>query len=199
MMYASMLLAEADVAVLDTGRCAMSDVLPRSPHATRGTMKALAIAADGPDDRFLSHVHSTSKKYRKKAKKAHRQYIRVGLSTLAFSSLLPVAAATSVPRWVLAALGGVVITGHGFLALTRPHEREIHYERAGNTLALEIRKYQYCSGSNNDQAWHHFVTRVLALESGFLRQEIGIEQLAELPPQDTSPADSKGPRGTVAG
>jgi Protein of unknown function (DUF4231) len=140
-------------------------------------IEALAIASNGSPDSFLKGVRSTSKKYRRKAKQARHQYVGVGLCTIAFSSLLPVAAVTPVPRWVVAGLGAVVIIGQGFLALTRPHERALHYERAGNVLSLEIDKYEYCSAwkcKDQDQAWVQFVTKVLALENRFFQQEIEI-------------------------
>jgi hypothetical protein len=138
-------------------------------------------------DSFLEDVRSTSEMYRYKAERARHQYVGVGLCTAAFSSLVPVAAATSLPRWVVAVLGAVVVTGHGFFALTRPHERANLYERAGNTLLLEIHKYEYCSGPNRDKAWNNFVSKVLLLESGFLQQEANIDMPggAEPPPHES--------------
>jgi hypothetical protein len=130
---------------------------------------------NSPEERFLRDVRRASRKYRHKATQARHQYVCAGLCTAGFSSLVPVAAATSSPRWVIAVFGAVVVTGHGFFALTRPHERAILYERAGNMLRLEIRKYEYCSDSNKTQAWKDFVTRVLLLESGFLQQETNID------------------------
>jgi hypothetical protein len=146
---------------------------------------------NSPEDRFVKDVRRTSKKYLHKAKKARHQYVRVGLCTAAFSSLVPVAAATSAPRWVIAVLGAVVVSGHGFFALTRPHERAIHYECAGKALRLELLKYEYCSASNKSQARKDFVTRVLLLESGFLRQEtnIGASEIGEPSSQEVSNAE----------
>ena len=149
---------------------------------------AKKIGTNSPEDSFVRDVRRTSKRYIHKAKKARHQYVRVGLCTTALSSLIPVAAATSFPRWVVAVLGAVVVSGHGFFVLTRPHERAIHYEYAGKALRLELLKYEYCSESNKPQAWKDFVTRVLLLESGFLRQEtnIGTSEIGEPPLQEAS-------------
>jgi hypothetical protein len=143
------------------------------------------IVPNSPEDRFLREVHRASKKYSHKAKQARHQYVRVGLCTAAFSSLVPVAAATSFPRWVVGVLGAVVVTGHGFFALTRPHERAIHYERAGNMLRLELLKYEYCSESDKVRAWKDFRTRVLLLEGGLVQQETNIDT-SEVPDRSSS-------------
>ena len=140
--------------------------------------------SNGSRETFLSKKRQASEHYITESSRANKQYIRVGLCTIVFSSLFPVAAAISVPNWVPAFLGAVVIAGHGFLALTRPHERAIILERAGKMLSLEIEKYEYCPSSkckDPRRAWDHFVTRVFELESGFLQQETEINGLEEIP------------------
>lgn len=132
---------------------------------------------NSPEDKFVRDVRRASKKYSHKAKQARHQYVCVGLCTVAFSSLVPVAAGTSVPRWVVGMLGAVVVTGHGFFALTRPHERAIHYERAAKTLRWELLKYEYCSDPNKAKAREAFVARVIELRSMLDQQKIKIDAL----------------------
>jgi hypothetical protein len=138
---------------------------------------------NGSHQRFLNEKRKTSENYIALSSRANRQYIFVGLCTIVFSSLFPVAAAIRIPNWIPAVLGAVVIIGHGFLALTRPHERAIIFERTGKMLSLEIQRYESCPGSkckDSDTAWHHFVTRVIELESGLVQQETEINGLEEL-------------------
>jgi hypothetical protein len=152
---------------------------------------------NSPEDKFLRDVRRASKKYSHKAKQARHQYVRVGLCTAAFSSLVPVAAGTSVPRWVVGVLGAVVVTGHGFFALTRPHERAIHYERAAKTLRFELLKYEYCSDPDKAKAREAFVARVVELRSILDQQKIKIDALGV---PDTSSeiatGDTDGPEPT---
>jgi hypothetical protein len=150
------------------------------------------------EDRFLREVDRASKKYSCEAKRARDQYVLVGLCTAAFSSLVPVAAATSSPRWVVALLGAVVVTGHGFFGLTRPHEHAIHYERASNMLRLELLKYKYCSESDTVRAWEDFVIRVAVLEGGLGQKETNIDtsEVFDGSSQGVPTADTDGPRAT---
>jgi hypothetical protein len=146
------------------------------------------------EDRFLREVHCTSEKYSLEAKQAHDQYVRVGLCTAALSSLIPVAAATSSPRWVVTVLSAVVVTGHGFFALNRPHEHAIHFERASNILRLELLKYEYCSKSDKVRAWENFVTRVVELEGGLVQQETNIDtsEVSDLSSREIQTVDTDG-------
>jgi hypothetical protein len=135
------------------------------------------------EDRLLREVRSASKKYSCEAKQARDKYVRVGLCTAAFSSLVPVAAATSSPRWIMAVLGAMVVTGHGFLALTSPHEHAIHYERASSMLHSELFKFEYRSKSDKVRAWEDFVTRVAEIEGELVQQETTIDKSGIRDPQ----------------
>jgi hypothetical protein len=150
------------------------------------------------EHKFLREVRCASKKYSCEAKQARDQYMRVGLCTAAFSSLVPVAAATPSPRWVVAVLGAVVVTGHGFFALTRPHEHAMHFERASNMLRLELLKYEYCSESDKVRAWEDFVTRVAVIESGLVQQEVKIDTsgVPDTSSSEVTTVDTDGPDPT---
>jgi hypothetical protein len=93
--------------------------------------------------------------------RAARSYTRLSTLALIFSASVPVASATTAPRWVLAALGGLVVVIEGYLKLTGDRDKSIAYRIASQNIGRELSLYRTRSGDyEGNDAFKRFVEKI---------------------------------------
>src|SRR5215475_11012081 len=102
----------------------------------------LPSSSGDPHKKFLASMKKRRKEYNKAAASARRRFLSAGISVIAFSATVPVVAATSAPRWWMAALAAFAIVCQGYLALTRPQENAVLCQRAADELSVEIHRFE---------------------------------------------------------
>ncbi|MFI0968159.1 DUF4231 domain-containing protein [Streptomyces sp. NPDC021080] len=104
-----------------------------------------------PEQWFLGKVESALAWARKKAFRRERIYYRSRICSLAFSTGVVVAAATPIPRWGIAALGGVSAIIEGSLQVTGYREQMLSIMDFRSRLEVELTLYRTHSAPYNDE------------------------------------------------
>ena len=138
-------------------------------------------------DEYLAHVNDLRSWYDRVALIAGRSYRRMRMVALVAGSAVPVASATTAPRWVLAALGSLAVVVDGYQQPTGNRDRSIVYMSARQSVSRELHLYQARAGDyTNDNSYQRFIERIEQIEADTTNRILSIRSQDQAPNRSTN-------------